>query len=128
VWRSRRAFAQSTFISHRFSVLQESRAWHGGCVSASRTPNLRQEGRMSDKGSVEAVASAIEQYLICNPRAADTASGIRSWWLPEHLRSEPLPTIIDALEALETRGTVSKTLRPGGEVIYSVSAAGLHRT
>ena len=82
---------------------------------------------MSDKGSVEAVASAIEQYLIYNPRAADTASGIRSWWLPASLRSEPLPTVICALEALEARGTVSKALHQGGEVIYSMNPAGLHR-
>ena len=83
---------------------------------------------MSDNGRVAAVAGAIEQYLSANPRAADTASGIRNWWLPEHLRSQPLPTVIGALDTLEARGMVSKTLHPGGEVIYSVNAAGLHRT
>jgi hypothetical protein len=78
---------------------------------------------MSNKGRIEAVAGAIEQYLNQNPRAADTASGIRSWWLPEALRAEPLSTVIGALDALEERGVVDKTLRPGGEVIYRVKAA-----
>ncbi len=78
---------------------------------------------MSSKGRVEAVVGAIERYLSHNPAAADTANGIRSWWLPEHLRAEPLPTIVGALDVLEARGVVNKTTREGGEVIYSKKAA-----
>jgi hypothetical protein len=75
---------------------------------------------------MEAVAGAIEHYLSQNPRAADTASGIRSWWLPEKLRAEPLTTVVGALDALEARGVIGKTTRPGGEVIYSVKPAAQH--
>jgi hypothetical protein len=78
---------------------------------------------MSNKGRIEAVAGAIEQYLSQNPRAADTAEGIRSWWLPPELRAEPLETVVDALDVLRTRGMVDTTTRRGAEVIYSVHAA-----
>lgn len=81
---------------------------------------------MSNKGRIEAVAGAIEQYLNLNPRAADTASGIRSWWLPEALRAEPLSTVVGALDVLEGRGVVDKTTRQGGEVIYRVNPAAQH--
>jgi Fe2+ or Zn2+ uptake regulation protein len=72
---------------------------------------------------VESVVHAIERYLSNNPAAADTANGIRGWWLPEHLRTEPLRTVVGALNALEARGVVNKTTRKGGEVIYSKNAA-----
>lgn len=78
---------------------------------------------MSNKGRIEAVAGAIEHYLSQNPRAADTATGIRSWWLPEELRAEPLRTVVGALDVLRTRGVINKTRRRGGAVIYSVKPA-----
>jgi Fe2+ or Zn2+ uptake regulation protein len=80
---------------------------------------------MSDKGSVAAVARAIERYLKDNPAAADTASGIRGWWLPSALRAE-LSVVVSALDLLETQGMVDKTIRQGGEVIYSSNVAARH--
>ena len=77
---------------------------------------------MSSDGRVQSVVHAIERYLSNNPAAADTADGIRGWWLPEHLRAEPLPTVVGALDVLQARGVVSKTMHKGGEVIYSKKA------
>jgi hypothetical protein len=74
---------------------------------------------MSGKGRVDAVACAIERYVGVNPAAADTASGIRSWWLPEELRTEPLSTVVAALDLLEARHVVARIAREGGAVIYS---------
>lgn len=83
---------------------------------------------MSSSGRVEVVANAIAEYLRQNPAAADTADGIRSWWLPEYLRSVPLATVVEALDALEARGLVDQALHAGADVIYTVKAAACRRS
>jgi hypothetical protein len=57
---------------------------------------------------VEAVALEIERHLAENRDAADSAEGIRAWWLSPGLRSVSLEHVIAALEKLEENGVVEK--------------------
>lgn len=56
----------------------------------------------------QAIALEIERHLAVNRGAADSAEGIRAFWLPPKLRSVPLEHVIAALERLERDGVVEK--------------------
>ena len=72
--------------------------------------------------TVREIAMHIERYLSRNHGGADRAVGIRSFWLPAHLRSEPLEWVVAALDELQARGLVVKTdIEPAGS-IYSSAA------
>ena len=47
----------------------------------------------------QAIALEIERHLALNREAADSAEGIRAFWLPPRLRSVPLEHVIAAREA-----------------------------
>jgi len=72
----------------------------------------------TDDAAVRAVADAIESYLEAHPQAADSAEGIQVWWLAPPLSQEPLGAVVAALEELERRRIVSKTVLERGRVIY----------
>jgi hypothetical protein len=72
----------------------------------------------TDDATVRALADAIEAYLQAYPRAADSPGGIQTWWLPPPLNLEPLPRVVAALEDLEQRGIVQKTVLERGRQIY----------
>ncbi len=55
-----------------------------------------------------AIGLEIERHLIANDDAADSAEGIRAWWLSPPLRALPLEHVIAALERLEKRGVVAR--------------------
>jgi hypothetical protein len=71
-----------------------------------------------DDATVRALSNAIEAYLNAHPQAADSPEGIQVWWLPAPLNQEPLSAIVVALELLERRGIVSKTVLERGRLIY----------
>jgi hypothetical protein len=73
---------------------------------------------------VRAMAAEIERYLGLHPGAADRAEGIRGWWLPAPLRSEPLDVVIDALESLCRRGVMCRKQRDGVGPLYMAARAG----
>jgi hypothetical protein len=73
---------------------------------------------------VAAIAVEIERYVVARPGAADSAQGIREWWLPATLRFEPLEFVIAALELLHARGTLHKTWREGVGPLYSAKQSG----
>jgi hypothetical protein len=54
------------------------------------------------------VAAWICRYLSEHPRAADTAAGIQRWWLAPEVGEVALPTVEQALDALEREGVVEK--------------------
>lgn len=58
---------------------------------------------------LNAIALEIERHLAENRGAADSAEGIRAWWLPPSLRAVPLESVIAALERLERAGVVKKS-------------------
>ena len=57
---------------------------------------------------LQAIALEIERHLALHRGAADSAEGIRAWWLPPELRAAPLEHVIAALERLERDGVVQK--------------------
>lgn len=73
---------------------------------------------------VRTIAFEIERYLAAHPNGADSAEGIRGWWLPPSLRAEPLAIVISALEYLVRRGVLAKTELDGVGVIYSSAVRG----
>ena len=72
---------------------------------------------------VRSIADEIERHFAVHPTAADSAEGIRDWWLPPAFHLEPLSAIVSALEELEMRGMVSKTELKGIGAIYSKAAS-----
>lgn len=72
----------------------------------------------TDDATVSALMNAIEGYLDAHPHAADSPEGIQAWWLPAPLTREPLTAIVMALERLEVRGVVAKTVLERGRTIY----------
>ena len=80
----------------------------------------------SHEEMVEAVALEIGQHLAENRDAADSAEGIRAWWLSPGLRAVPLEHVIAALEKLERDGVVEK--RPVGVgFLYAAARPGATR-
>jgi hypothetical protein len=69
------------------------------------------------------VARWIAGHFAAHPRAADTAHGIRRWWLaPRHGEVE-LELVEQALAELEKDGMVSSH-DIGGQVVYRLAAQG----
>jgi len=58
---------------------------------------------------LNAITLEIERHLAENRGAADSAEGIRAWWLPARMRGVPLEHVIEALERLKDAGVVKKT-------------------
>lgn len=67
--------------------------------------------------AIEAI-EAIEAYLSLHPKAADTAGGIAQWWLPEMGVDVPIEQVVQALEVLQHRNAVVRTVLPDGQAIY----------
>ena len=58
------------------------------------------------------------EYLQAHPHAADTVEGISAWWLGTSRRGPRVAAVIDALEALAARGTVTCKTTSAGETVY----------
>lgn len=69
-----------------------------------------------------AIAKIIERYVVEHPRAADTAEGIRSWWVPSERRSDSIEDVQMALDYLVECGRLSRSVLPDGAAIYSRTA------
>jgi len=63
------------------------------------------------------IVKAIEAYLSAHPDAADAVEGIRSFWLPRHVNVTNAQ-VQAALERLESRGVVHRTLLANGTSVY----------
>ena len=69
---------------------------------------------------VQGIASEIRRYLEQHPRAADSAEGIRRWWIGRQRFEETLADTQSALDYLEKQGVVvKKTL--SGQTIYHMA-------
>jgi hypothetical protein len=65
------------------------------------------------------LAKVIERYVDCHPKAADTAEGIRGWWMREREQNDSVEDVETALDYLIARGCLSRIVLPDGTVIYA---------
>jgi hypothetical protein len=81
---------------------------------------------MSDRedSDVGAIENEIGRYLLAHPGAADTAEGIRRWWLPESLAEKPAGRIREALDRLVERRTLVRVGLPDGRTLYAAPDRG----
>ena len=65
------------------------------------------------------IAGIIERYVDDHPRAADTAEGIRGWWLAPQRQGDSIQDVETALDYLVERKILSRVLLADGSVIYA---------
>lgn len=70
------------------------------------------------------VHDAIVEHLTKHPAAADTAEGIRSWWLGPAQREEDITVVEHALQDLVDSGMMRRRTLPDGGVLYFAARAG----
>jgi hypothetical protein len=69
------------------------------------------------------IAQSIERYVTDHPRAADTAEGVRSWWIGGERYGDPLDDVEKALDYLVEAGRLRRTVLPDGTAIYQAETA-----
>ena len=74
------------------------------------------------------LADEISRYLEAHPGAADSVEGIVRWWLARQRYEFATHKVQEALNYLESRGVVRKSVSSGGRVIYRSSEAGNRRS
>ena len=74
---------------------------------------------------VRVVVQALRDYLLKNPRAADTAAGIQRWWLLPSFGELSLLTVEAALAQLEQEGAVCKLENNWGGPAWAGTAGDL---
>lgn len=77
----------------------------------------------TNEDKLDAVAREIARYLADHPAAADSAEGIRRWWLLRQRFDEAAEQVQRALDQLEAAGQVKRQTLPDGTVIYGAMAA-----
>ena len=60
----------------------------------------------------------ILRYLSDHPDAADTAAGIRQWWLPHGNDEYSAAAVQAALDLLVAQGAITRIDRPGMPPVY----------
>ncbi len=79
----------------------------------------------SDERLIDSLAEEIADYLAQNPQAADGIEGIMRWWLWRERRGKTLEGVQAALDSLEKKGVVRRSVLQDGHVIYGRVPAGL---
>jgi hypothetical protein len=64
------------------------------------------------------VGDPILRYLSEHPDAADTAAGIRQWWLLHENEERSAKEVQEALDLLVARGLITRIDRPGMPPVY----------
>ena len=72
---------------------------------------------------IDDVAMEIGRYLRAHPDAADTAEGVRQWWLADSV-AVAMAIVDAALEKLIAQGTVRMRVLADGTRIYSAKTRG----
>jgi len=68
------------------------------------------------------IAQIIERYVTEHPRAADTAEGVRSWWIGGERYGDSLEDVEKALIYLVEAGRLRRTMLPDGAAIYQAES------
>ena len=72
----------------------------------------------TNRSNLEQLVEELSQYILANPRASDSLSGIQRWWLAGTGASERPDLVEAALEKLIERGKVECVEVQAGEPIY----------
>jgi hypothetical protein len=92
-------------------------------VSGLRSRSATGCASMYEEPDVRAVVRALALYLRDNPRACDTAEGIRRWWLvPDVERTHD--TVLLALDWMERHDLIEMTTAADGRQRFSRRASG----
>ena len=73
---------------------------------------------------IENIAMEIGRYLHAYPDAADSAEGVRHWWLTEESANVALGVVYAALDKLVLQGVVKVRVLADGTKIYSGTIRG----
>ncbi len=73
----------------------------------------------SQNGSMQAVVAAIEDYLRSHPMAADSAVGVRRWWIGAQRAGPGLDEVESALDLLVERRVLRRLPLADGTVLYA---------
>jgi len=65
------------------------------------------------------IVAAIERHLRAHPHAADTADGIRRFWLRGPMAQVPLAEIERALDEMVRAGRMARNENLGGQAVYT---------
>lgn len=74
-----------------------------------------------DGNAISDLADEVERYLAAHPDAADSAEGIRRWWLPAGRLDVRTDQLQSALALLVARGRIVERRMPDGRRIYASS-------
>ena len=74
-----------------------------------------------DVDSLKDLTGEILDYLSEHPDAADTPEGIALWWIKRQRYEASVKLVSLALEELERRGSLDKTILADGTLLYGVS-------
>jgi hypothetical protein len=69
----------------------------------------------------DSLVREILRYLVANPRAKDTISGIEKWWLAQSVSLESRSQLEQGLESLVSKDWLVRRCSPQSETIYSLN-------
>jgi len=72
--------------------------------------------------TVTRLERAIQGYLAAHPYAADSATGIQRWWLPEDLACVSVAVLDAALANLVAHGVLREEHLPDGNLMFASAA------
>jgi hypothetical protein len=81
---------------------------------------LLEDGKTLDNSiMMTRLERAIQNYLAAHPFAADSATGIQRWWLPEDLACASVAVLDAALANLVAHGVLREEHLPDGNLMFA---------
>jgi hypothetical protein len=71
--------------------------------------------------AVAELERSVRAYLATHPAAADSASGIRRWWLRDDLACASITDLETALKTIVATGALTEHRLLDGSVVYSAT-------
>jgi hypothetical protein len=79
---------------------------------------------VNDDASTEQTARALRDYVAAHPHAADSARGIREWWLAGMVPPPTPDQVVCALLRLEDEGLFARAILPDGSELWRALSRG----